>query len=548
MLLTVSLRRGTSGRAAADAVVIGAGHNGLTAAAYLARAGLDVLVLERRDIVGGACVTEEIAPGCRASTTSYIASMLRPEVVRDLDLEGRGLRMIPCEPGLQVPFVDGAVLRWWEDPRRTADEIARYDRRDAHTFIDLHARLLAVGARLQPFFLDPPPDITATGISRVRELIGLARRLTGMSAREVADVTTFLTSSLGHFLDNHFRSDHVKTLMLANTVYGKHGGPYQAGTLMGLLFHLLSGGPQQQQGYFGHVMGGMGTITKAMASAAQAFGARILTGAPVGRIDVRGGAVTGVSLEDGTMISAPLVLSNADPKRTFLSLLESDALPDGFRVAVEGIRMDGPAAKVNLVLTEEPRVTSLPADSSPAERSLFTLVDSLQSAERCADEAKLGLLPKDLWIDCVVASNVDASLAPEGRHILSCFVQYLPFHLRGSDWDRERERLGDLVVERIGQFAPNVPGAVVARQTITPLDLERTYGLTEGNIFHGDLAPDQLFYMRPVPGWSRYETPLRGLYLCGAGAHPGGGVTGAPGYCAAHRVLRGARRFRLRGR
>jgi phytoene dehydrogenase-like protein len=262
----------------------------------------------------------------------------------------------------------------------------------------------------------------------------------------------------------------------------------------------------------------------------------------VARIDVRGGRARGVILEDGTEIPARLVVSNADPKRTFLGLLGKGDLPDEFREAVAAIRMNGPCAKVNLVLSEEPRVSGMPRDWAKSQRALFTLVPSLEFAERCYDIAKLGEVPEDLWVDCVVASNADDSLAPAGKHVMTCFVQYVPYKLRQGTWDEQRELLGDRVVRKIGEYAPNVPGAVLARQVLTPLDLERIYGLTEGNIFHGDLALDQLFFMRPVPGWSQYRTPVDGLYLCGAGAHPGGGVTGAPGRNAARQILKDLRR------
>jgi phytoene dehydrogenase-like protein len=288
----------------------------------------------------------------------------------------------------------------------------------------------------------------------------------------------------------------------------------------------------------GHVIGGMGAITQAMAAACRKLGVEIRTRAAVGRIEVAGGRVRGVALEDGTEIRARTVLSNADPKRTFLGLVDAATLPAGFREAVRGIKMDGPCAKVNLVLGEEPRVTGMPADATPNQRSLFTLVPSLDFAERCYDVAKRGEIPEELWVDCVVASNVDPTLAPAGRHVMTCFVQYVPYRLRRGTWDESRDTLGDRVVKKIAEYAPNVPGAVLARQVLTPLDLERTYGLTEGNIFHGDLSLDQLFFMRPVPGWAQYRTPIEGLYLCGAGAHPGGGVTGAPGHNAAHQALR----------
>ena len=523
-------------------MVVGAGHNGLTAAAYLARAGLTTLVVERRAVVGGACVTEEIAPGCRASTTSYIASMLRPEVIRDLDLAGHGLRMVPCDPALLVPFPDGTVVPWWSDRDRTVQELKRLSPADARTFVRVDDELKRLARYLQPFFLEPPPEVGARGWPGILEAIRVGKRFRGISGSEIARMVSFLTGSLGDFLDRNYESEKVKTLFLANNVYGKHGGPYAPGTALGLLFHLLSGGEHELQGFYGHVLGGMGSITEAMARAARGFGAEIVTGAPVARIDVDRGRAKGVTLDDGTEIDARVVLSNADPKRTFLGLVESGALPEEFRRAVAGIKMDGPCAKVNLVLSEEPRVNGMPAAFTPPQRSLFTLVPSLEFAERCYDTAKLGDVPEELWVDCVVATNVDRSLAPEGRHVMTCFVQYVPYKLREGSWDEKREMLGDRVLRKIGEYAPNVPGSVVARQVLTPLDLERIYGLTEGNIFHGDLSLEQLFFMRPVAGWASYRTPVAGLYLCGAGAHPGGGVTGAPGHNAAHQVLHDWRR------
>jgi phytoene dehydrogenase-like protein len=527
-----------------DAIVVGGGHNGLTAAAYLARAGLSTLVLERRDVVGGCCVTEEIAPGCRASTTSYIASMLRPEVIRDLGLAAHGLRMVPCEPLLLVPFLDGRVIRWWSDRERTVAEMSRFSARDARTFVRVDDQLKKLARYLQPFFLEPPPDIHARGLAGLLEMLRVGRRFRGISGDEMAQMLSFMTGSLGDYLDRNYESEQVKTLFLANNVYGKHGGPYQPGTAIGLLFHLLSGGEHELQGFFGHVIGGMGSITRALASSARQLGAEIRTGSPVGRIEVRDGRARGVVLEDGTVIEARTVLSNADPKRTCLGLLEPSALPEEFRRAVAGIKMDGPCAKVNLVLSEEPQVRGMPADHDRAQRSLFTLVPSLEFAERCYDIAKMGDIPEELWVDCVVASNVDDTLAPAGRHIMTCFVQYVPYRLRQGSWDDKRELLGDRVVKKIGEYAPNVPGAILARQVLTPLDLERKFGLTEGNIFHGDLTLEHLFFMRPVPGWSQYRMPVDGLYLCGAGAHPGGGVTGAPGYNAARQVLRDLKRRR----
>jgi len=532
-------------RASYDAIVIGAGHNGLTAAAYLARAGLSTLVLERRQIVGGCCVTEEIAPGCRVSTTSYIASMLRPEVISELRLADHGLRMIPCDPAIQVPFPDGDVVPWWADRDRARQEFSRISTKDATRFVEVDDRLKKLARYLQPFFLEPPPEIDASSVKGWTDLFRAGKRFRGISQTEIAQLVSFLTGSLGEFLDQNYESEKMKTLFLANNVYGKHGGPYQPGTAIGLLFHLLSGGEQELQGFYGHVIGGMGSITQALAASGKKLGVGIRTSAPVARIHVCNGRVGSVVLEDGTELRARIVLSNADPKRTFLRLLDSKELPEDFLSAVRGIKMAGPCAKVNMVLGEEPRFTGTSPRAAPLERTFYTLVPSLEFAERCYDIAKFGEIPKELWVDCVVSSNADDSLAPPGKHILTCFVQYVPFHLRKGNWDEMRDILGDRVVKKVAEYAPNVPGAILARQVLTPLDLERTYALTEGNIFHGDLRLDQLFFMRPVPGWSQYRTPIAGLYLCGAGAHPGGGVTGAPGRNAAHQALRDWKKGRL---
>jgi len=529
-----------------DAILIGGGHNGLTAAAYLGRSGLRTLVLERREIVGGCCVTEEIAPGCRASTTSYIASMLRPEVIRDLKLAEFGLRMVPCDPALQVPFPDGHVVPWWTEREQTIAELKKISSKDADTFVRVDDQLKKLARFLQPFFLEPPPEPGTNSLDGWSDMLRVGKRFCGISTTEIAQLISFLTGSLGDFLDRNYESEKIKTLFLANNVYGKHGGPYQPGTALGLLFHLLSGGAEEVQGFYGHVIGGMGSITQALAKSAQSLGVEIRTSSSVAQIDIRNGRARGVVLEDGSEIRARMVLSNADPKRTFLGMIPANELPGDFLRTIRGIKMDGPCAKVNMVLAEEPRFTGTPANAGPLQRSLYTLVPSLEFAERCYDIAKFGEIPEELWVDCVIASNADDSLAPTGQHIMTCFVQYVPYRLREGNWDQKRALLGERVVRKIGEYAPNVPGAITAMQVLTPLDLERTYGLTEGNIFHGDLTLEQLFFMRPVAGWSQYRTPIAGLYLCGAGAHPGGGVTGAPGHNAAQQVLRDVKKGRLK--
>jgi len=521
-----------------DAIVIGAGHNGLTAAAYLARAGRSVLVLEARGIVGGACVTEDVIPGHRVSFTSYIASMLMPTVIRDLDLGRHGLRMVACDPILTVPLGDGEIIRWWSDPERTAQEIARFSARDGAAFLEVDRKLKALAAYLQPFFLESPPDLAARGLDRVREGLRMIRRFRRIKGTEIGEMVQFLTGSLGEFLDRHFEADPVKRMILANNVYGKHGGPYEPGSAVGLLFHLLAGGDHAVQGFNGHVMGGMGAVSGAIAAAARGFGAVIETDAPVARIDVADGRAQGVTLADGRQFRADVVLSNADPKRTFLKLLGADELPEEFRRDIAAIKMGGPAAKLNIALSGEPTVIGRSPNASPLERALLTIAPTLEGAQRCADIARFGDVPEELWIDCVIPSLVDDSLCPPGHHMLTVFIQYVPYHLREGTWDERREAFTDSVIRQITRHMPDLPGLILGHTMLTPLDLERIYGLTEGNIFHGDLHPGALFSMRPVPRWSQYRTPVDGLYLCGAGAHPGGGVTGAPGHNAAMQVLR----------
>ena len=525
-----------------DVIVVGAGHNGLTAAAYLAKAGRQVLVIERRDIVGGCAVTEEVdpelAPGCRVSTASYIASMLRPTIIRDLKLDSYGLRMVACEPAVQAAFEDGDVVGWWNDESLMRKELERVAPDDIDTFFETEAELKRLAAYLQPFFLEAPPDINARGLKKLRESWRLYRRFRGISRDEMSGLTRFLTGSLGDFLDRRFKSDKLKRLILSNSLYGKHGGPYQPGTAMGLLFHLLSGGDADQQAWQGHVVGGMGAITQALRQACEDLGVEIRTGATVTSINVTSLHATGVTLANGDTLSARLIVSNADPKRTFLDLVTKHELSPEFRRDVANIRMDGPAGKVNFVLAEEPRVAGMPAARSKPQRSLFTLIPTLEEAEANYNACRRGELPERLWVDCVLASNVDDTLAPDGHHMLTCFVQYLPYSLRDGDWNQRRDELGDRVTELIGRYAPNVPASVIARRVYTPLDLEQTFGITEGNIFHGDISLEQMFFMRPLPEWAQYRTPIERLYLCGAGTHPGGGVTGAPGYNAAHAILR----------
>jgi phytoene dehydrogenase-like protein len=535
-------------RARYDAVVIGAGHNGLTAAFYLARAGLKTLVLERRAVVGGCAVTEEIdaaaAPGCRVSTASYMASMLRPEVIRDLALDRHGLRMVAAEPTVQAVTPDGTVLAWWSDAVRMRGLLEAFAPEDCERFLAMEGRLAGLARHLEPLFMQAPPDLARGGFAGFRELLRLALRFRGLRGREIPDLVAFTTGSLGEFLDRSLDSPHLKSLILANSLYGKHGGPYDPGTLFGLLFHLLGGGAESKQGFVGHVIGGMGAITQAMAAACRDAGVEIQTGADVAQVRIEGGRATGVALADGSELDAAIVVSNADPKRTYLGLLPKGSLDPEFLAAVRGIKMDGPCGKFNLVLSEEPRLAAEEPGSDALRRAQFTLVPWLDGAQAAYGEARRGRIAEELWIDCLVPSLVDDTLATPGRHVMTCFIQYLPYALSGSDWSLEHERLEAQLIAQIARFVPAVGRSVVARRLYTPADLEATFGITEGNIFHGDLRPDQLFFMRPLPGYARYASPVPALYLCGAGTHPGGGVTGAPGHNAARRILDDLKRDR----
>jgi phytoene dehydrogenase-like protein len=531
-----------------DAVVIGGGHNGLTAAFYLARAGLSILVLERREVLGGCAVTEEIdaakAPGCRVSTASYMASMLRPEVIRDLALDAHGLRMVAAEPTVQAVTPDGVVLPWWSDAVRMRALLEKFAPSDCERFLAMEGRLAGLARHLEPLFMQAPPDMEREGLAGLADLLGFALKFRGLSNREIPELIAFATGSLGEFLDRTLDSPHLKSLILANSLYGKHGGPYDPGTLFGLLFHLLGGGAESKQGFVGHVMGGMGAITQAMAAACRGAGVELVTGVDVAGVRVEGGRATGVVLANGGTIDAGLVVSNADPKRTYLKLVPESALDPEFRARIAGIKMDGPCGKFNLVLSEEPRLENEEPGSDALRRAQFTLVPWLDGAQAAYGEARRGRIAEELWIDCLVPSLVDESLATPGRHVMTCFIQYLPYALAGSDWSLERERLEAQLIRQIARFVPAVGRSVVARRLFTPADLEATFGITEGNIFHGDLRPDQLFFMRPVPGHARYASPVPALYLCGAGTHPGGGVTGAPGHNAARRIVADLKRSR----
>ena len=506
-----------------DAVVIGAGHNGLVAASYLARAGLRVLVLDRADRVGGACVTDEIAPGFKVSSAAYVSGLFRPQIIDDLDLRRFGLRQIAFDPQAFCPFPDGRSLRLWSDVDRTTQEIARFSKHDAAAYRAYDAMWSQVYELIEPMLLAPPvPIADLASFLRGPEAEELFRRLLFYSAEDL--------------LREYFESEEVVAALANQSVIGHFSGPSSPGTALTLAHNLL-GTIDGQAGAWGFVVGGMGALPDALAAAARARGVEIRLNAPVARIRVRGGQVTGVELADGTEIGAKAVLSTADPKQTFLRLLDPADVPPDFLAAVKRIKMHGAAMKVNCALSELPRWTAAPETPGPHHRGSTYIGPSVSYVEDAFTDAKWGRPSEHPWLEVVTQSVLDPSVAPPGKHTLSIYVQYSPYHLASGSWDDIKESYADRVIETLAEYAPNLPKAILARQVLSPLDLERRFGLTEAHQSHGEMGPDQFFSFRPVPGWANYRMPVKGLYLCGAGAHPGGGVSGAPGSNGAHAVL-----------
>lgn len=511
-----------------DAIVIGGGHNGLVAACYLARAGKRVVVLERYHTVGGAAITEEIHPGFRVSVASYSCSLLRPEIIRDLRLADYGFAVYAKAPSYFMPFPDGEHLFLYADSReRSKHTIARFSERDAAAYDsweDFWARACDI---IEPTLMQPPISLGE-----------LAERFRAAGCAD--DFRRVMLLSTTDLLDEFFESPYVKAAMTPQALIGTAGGPQTPGTPYVWLYHAI-GRAIGERGVWGYVRGGMGAITQALAAAARDLGVTIRTDAEVGEILVQDGTATGVVLADGTTLRANAVLSNADPKRTFLHLCPSSALPPEFRDRIaRRYRSSGPVYKLNLALRELPRYRAAPPDVAPevVSRATIDIAPDLGYLERAWDDYKGGEPSRDPFIEIYTQSPTDPTMAPPGQHVLSCFCQYAPYDPVGRSWDDGlREEFADRVIAKVAEYAPNLPDAIIARQMLSPVDLERRFGLTGGHIFHGEITPDQSFDLRPLAGHADYRTPLAGLYLCGSGAHPGGGVTGIPGHNAAHAVL-----------
>jgi phytoene dehydrogenase-like protein len=527
-----------------DVIVIGGGHNGLTAAAYLARAGLRTVVLERRHVLGGAAVTEEVFPGFRFSVASYVVSLLRPEIIRELDLARHGLEILPLD-GTFTPLEDDHLWRV-NDHGRTMRELRRWSRTDAEAYEE-YGRLMVDMARfIKPVLSMVPPDPGRMDPREWLPVVGLARRFRDLPRQHQSTFVHLMTMSAADFLSHWFETDPLIATVAASGIIGTFQGIRSPGTAYVLMHHYMG----EIDGAFrawGIPRGGTGGISEAIASAARTAGAQIRTESGVARILVDGERARGVVLESGEEIAARAVLSSVDVRRTFLGLVEPGSVPEEVEAEVRRYKFRGSSGKVNLALDGLPDFTCLPG---PGEhlRGAISFSPSVDYMERAYDEAKYGRFSRRPYIDVVIPTLVDPSMAPPGKHVMSCFVQYAPYHLAEGepDWDAGREAFGDAVVETIAERAPNIHRIILHRQVLTPLDLERQFGLSEGNIFQGELSLEQLFFNRPAPGWGRYRTPIRDLWLCGSSSHPGGGIMGAPGRLAALELLRSLRRHRRR--
>ena len=539
-----STNGGTPGRGSRsyDAIVVGGGHNGLTTTAYLARAGLRVLCLERRDILGGACVTEELWPGARVSRCSYVVSMLQPKIVSDLELERFGYRAIPLDPAY-VSLTEEGPIFFFNEVENTAKSIARYSSKDAEAYPKFEELMDRAARFVKPMMLREAPAVGSKSPGDLAALLREAGRLAGFSKREVHELVRVFTMSVGDLLDDYFELDGLKGSTASSGEVGVWAGPRTPGTAYNLLHHALGecGGIE---GAWGQVIGGMGAISEAIAASARSAGAEILTGAEVASIDVRNGSAVGVTLADGTELRAPIVASGAHPKTTVLELTGAENFPAEIGEDMARYRTRGASVKVNLLLSEPPVYEGVTDSEQQLMRTAgVNICPSIDYLERAWQDATLGRPAEHPYVEAELPSAVDTTLTDDGRWVMTMFTQYGPS--REEDWKPgDRERYGDTCIEQLTRFAPNLKDSVLEREVLAPPDLERIFGLQGGSIFQGEQGLDQMAFMRPHPEMAQYATPVDGLYLCGAGTHPGGGVTGCSGHNAAHRILKDRRRAR----
>jgi phytoene dehydrogenase-like protein len=517
-----------------DAIVVGGGHNGLVNGAYLARAGLRTLIVERRSLVGGAAITEELLPGFQFTTFSYALSLLRPDIIQELDLVKHGFMPLVM-PSSFAPMENGDYLLMGPDRAQNLREIARHSPHDADAYERYSHDVERVCQLVKPLFDRVPPNVFGSSPEDLADTAWLTAHLGQADRKVLHDTVRLLTGSAADFLDDYFESEILKGKLASSGIIGSKVGPMSQGSGLVLLFHSIG----EHDGHFGswafHKRGN-GGFTQVLARAAQAFGAEILLDAEVERVITSNGRTTGVALADGTELTSSTVVSALDPRRTFLELVEPRDLPGDLVENINRMRFQGTSAKVNFALEGVPRYPAL-GDRTDQYRGFTNIGPSMEYLERAFDDAKYGWYSQRPYLDCAIQSLVDPDMAPPGQHVMSCFVQYAPYHLKGSSWDDEKQRFGDTVQATLESFFPGFGDLVLHREVVTPLDIERTVGLTEGNIFAGEFLAPQMYFFRPAPGWSQYRTPIDGYYQCGSGTHPGGCVMGAPGKLAAGQVL-----------
>jgi phytoene dehydrogenase-like protein len=523
-----------SGSREYDAIVIGGGHNGLVNASYLAKSGLRTLVLERRDFVGGAAITEELRPGFKFTTFSYALSLLRPNIIHELGLVKHGFMPL-LMPSSFCPMENGDALVMGTDRNENINEISRHSKRDADAYDQYHHDVEMVVRAVKPLFDKAPPDLFATTPEGLAELAELATHLRGIDKSVLHNMVRLLTGSAADFLDDYFESDILKGYLASSGIIGTKVGPMSQGSGLVLLFHGM-GEHDGELGSWAFHKGGNGEFTQVLARAAQSFGAQIKLGADVDRVITSNGRATGVALADGTELSAKVVVSAADPRRTFTKFVDPRELPADLVDALRRYRYQGTSSKVNFALDGLPTYPSL-GERSDMFRGFTNIAPNMEYLERAFDEAKYGWYSTRPYIDGAIQSTIDPDMAPPGKHVMSCFVHYTPYELKGSDWPTEREQMADNVQHTLESFFPGFSDLVLQREIVTPLDIETVAGLPEGNIFHGEFFAPQMYFFRPAPGWSQYRTPIDGYYQCGSGTHPGGCVSGGPGWLASKKIL-----------
>ena len=527
--------RSTKGDRTYDAIVIGGGHNGLVNGAYLAKSGLKTLILERRHLVGGAAITEELRPGFWFTTFSYALSLLRPDIIHELELTKHGFMPLLMSSTF-APMENGDYLWFTQDHNENLKEIARHSKHDADAYEQYSHDIEMVCQAIKPLLDMVPPDIFSNDPEELIALASIGSRFRKLDKRVLHNAVRLLTGSAADFLDDYFESDIVKGYLASSSIIGTKVGPRSQGSGLVLLYHSL-GEHDGEFGAWAFHKGGNGGFTQVLARAAQSFGAEIVLESPVERVITKNGRATGVALQDGTEYHSNVVVSALDPRRTFLELVQPRELPADLVENIERFRFQGTSSKVNFALDGLPKYPAL-GDRGDMFRGFTNIGPSMDYLERAFDDAKYGWYSQRPYIDTAVQSTIDADMAPPGKHVMSCFIQYTPYKLRESDWDTEKENLGDTVQATLESFFPGFGDLVLQREVRTPLDIERTVGLSEGNIFAGEFFAPQMFFFRPAPGWSQYRTPIDGYYQCGSGTHPGGCVMGAPGKLAAGQVIK----------